>query len=71
LCAVGSKFEVTGPAFIREAFGESGVEKERHFFEEGPLTELKFGTNKATIDGSALVYLTGAHFTEKFSVHAG
>ena len=73
LCAIGEKFDITGPAFIKDCKpgGNGGKEEaEKHLFEEGPLTALLFGTNSATIDGSAWGFLKGANATKLFSGHA-
>ena len=66
-CAIGEKFDITGPAFLKDCQNEGLVEKVTHLFEEGPLTALKFGANAATIDGSAFASLVGAHVGMKWS----
>ena len=70
LCAVGNEFEITGKAFLKDCKKEGLVDLKEHLFEEGPLTELKFGTNPATIDGSAWGFLTGVHEGMTFAGHA-
>jgi hypothetical protein len=69
LCAIGEKFDITGHAYLKDCSNEGLVNKVEHLFEEGPLTELFFGGNKATIDGSAWGFLEGAHVGMKFSGH--
>jgi len=66
-CAIGQKFDVTGKAFLKD--GEKAGLKEQltHLFQEGPLSELFFGGNAATIDGSAIAELTGAHSAMNWS----
>jgi hypothetical protein len=61
LCAIGNKFDITGKGFVKDGTNEGLVEKVKHLVEEGPLTALLFGSNAATIDGSAFIFLTGAH----------
>ncbi|MDX6602303.1 MAG: hypothetical protein QOF13_1505 [Solirubrobacterales bacterium] len=61
LCAIGNKFDITGKAFVKDGTNEGLVDKIKHLVEEGPLTALLFGSNAATIDGSAFVFLVGAH----------
>jgi hypothetical protein len=60
-CAIGEKFDITGKAFLKDCLEEGLVEKTTHLAVEGPLSALLFGANPATIDGSANVFLTGAH----------
>jgi hypothetical protein len=60
-CAIGEKFDITGTAFLKESQEEGLVERTKHEFEEGPLSELFFGANHATIDGKALASLAGTH----------
>ena len=69
LCAIGNKFDITGKAFVKDCQGEGLVNKVEHLVEEGPLSALLFGGNAATIDGSAFVFLNGAHAGLTFSGH--
>lgn len=57
-CSIGAKFDITGPAFLKDSKGEGLVELKEHEVEEGPLTKLLFGANAATIDGKALASLS-------------
>ncbi|MDX6602314.1 MAG: hypothetical protein QOF13_1516 [Solirubrobacterales bacterium] len=70
LCAIGNKFPITGKAFIKDCKNEGLVDLVKHLFEQGPLTALLFGSNPATIDGSAWAFLTGAHAGLTFAGHA-
>jgi hypothetical protein len=67
LCSIGNKFDITGKAFIEDCLKLGLKEEVEHLFQEGPLTELFFGTNEATIDGSAWGFLAGEHAGMKFS----
>jgi hypothetical protein len=58
-CSIGSKFDITGKAFLKDAQEEGLVEKVTHLVVEGPLSALLFGGNAATIDGNANVFLGG------------
>jgi hypothetical protein len=60
-CAIGEKFNITGKGLVKDCQGEGEVEKVTHLVEEGPLSTIRFGSNPATIDGSANVFLVGAH----------
>jgi hypothetical protein len=72
LCAIGNKFAITGKAFIKDCQNEVLVDKTEHLLEEGPLTELFFGSNPASVvSGSALVFLVGAHEGMTYAAHAG
>jgi len=66
-CAIGESFGVRGRFFVKEAQEEGLVEKVTHLVVEGPLTELFFGENKATLDGSANLSLGVFHKGLKFS----
>jgi hypothetical protein len=69
LCAIGEKFDITGHLYLKDCSSEGLVNKVEHLFEEGPLTELFFGANAMTIDGSFWAFLVGAHAGMKFSGH--
>jgi hypothetical protein len=69
LCAVAERVDITGHVYLKECSNEGLVNKVEHLFEEGPLTELFFWGNPATIDGSAWGFLEGAHVGMKFSGH--
>jgi hypothetical protein len=69
LCAFGIEFDVTGKFTLKDCQEEGLVNKVKHLVEEGPLSALLFGGNAATIDGSAFVFLNGAHAGLTFSGH--
>jgi hypothetical protein len=69
LCAIGSHFPITGKVFLKDCKEEGLINKEKHLFEEGPLSSLLFGGNAATIDGSAWAFLVGAHNEMLWSGH--
>jgi len=74
LCAIGNKFNITTGAtgkgfFLKDCTEEGLVNKEKHLFEEGPLSELLFGGNAATIVGSAWAFLEGEHLHMLWSGH--
>ena len=62
-CSIGAEFLIGGKAFLEaNTVGEGLEEKVEHLFKEAPtLTKLFFGTNPATIDGSAKAKLIGTH----------
>jgi hypothetical protein len=70
-CAFGTHIPVIGKFVFKDCNLEGKVEKVTHLTEEGPGTELwvisKTNEHKATIDGSANVFLTGAHEGLKWS----
>jgi hypothetical protein len=68
-CSIGEKFDITGKAFLQDADGEGLVEKVTHLVEQGPLTDLKFGSRSATIHGSAIAALDGTHVGDTWSGH--
>jgi hypothetical protein len=68
-CAIGSKFDITGKAFVKDGANEGSVNKLEHLVQEGPLSKLLFGGNAATIDGSAWVALVGEFLGSKWSGH--
>jgi hypothetical protein len=70
LCAIGSKFDITGKFFIKDSQDEGLVDLKEHLFEEGPLSALLFGTNAATIHGSGVGFLVGPHIDMTFAGHA-
>jgi hypothetical protein len=69
-CAIGEHFNITGKVFLKDCVNEGLVNKERHLFEEGPLSALLFGSKPATIDGSAWAFLEGSHLGQLWSGHA-
>jgi hypothetical protein len=69
LCAIGNKFDITGHITLKDCKNEGLVNKVEHLFEEGPLNELLFGGNAATIDGSAWAFLVGEHKGMVWSGH--
>jgi hypothetical protein len=56
-----NQISITGTVYLKDCKNLGLVEEVEHLFEEGPLTELLFGANKMTLDGSAKVALAGAH----------
>jgi hypothetical protein len=75
-CAVGEKFDLTGSGgggfFVRDCQNEGEVEKVTHLAEEEKtLTKLLIGASPMTLDGSANVFLAGAHSGLKFSAIPG
>jgi hypothetical protein len=67
-CAILTKADITGTQFLKDCQKEGTVEKVTHLVEEEKtLSKLLYGGNKATLDGSATVFLTGAHVGMKFS----
>jgi len=59
-CAVGEKMPITGKLYLQDS--EFATSKVEHKFTEGPLTELIASSTKAaSIDGSVVVVLAGAH----------
>lgn len=63
-CAIGERLNVEGELVIWDCLGNTSFSEEKvdHLVEEFPgLKLLKFGAQPATIDGSALVHLVGAH----------
>jgi hypothetical protein len=69
LCGIGNKFAVTGKFTLKDCQALGLVNRVEHLFEEGPESALLFGGNAATIDGSAFVFLNGAHAGQTFSGH--
>jgi hypothetical protein len=69
LCAIGTEVPVAGVLFLQDCNNEGKVEKEEHLINElTALTKLTALKQPATLDGSALVKLTGkAHEGLKFS----
>lgn len=71
-CAIGSHFEITGPAFLKAGTTTEGKEETvTKLFSEGALSKLLFGGNAATIDGSAKAALITPHLGLKWSGLAG
>lgn len=62
-CAIGQKIAMIGTLTLKDSV--LGTESETHLFIEGPATELwaisKTAEHKATVDGGAVVRLTGTH----------
>jgi len=71
-CAIGSKFDITGKAFLKAGTTTEGkTETTEKLVSEGALSALLFGGNAATIDGSVRTALTGSHAGMKWSGIAG
>ena len=68
-CAIGNNIEVTGKIFLKECNNELLVDKVKHLFEEGPLSELRFGANAMTIDGSQLWFLSAPNLGSTWAGH--
>jgi len=66
-CAIGEKFDLTGKLFWKDCQEEFLIEKMRHLFVEAPLSELLFGGNEVTIDGSFNAFLVGPHQNSTWS----
>ena len=68
-CAIGEKVPVAGVLFLKDCKNEGKVELVEHLIEElKELTKLTALGQPATLDGSALIKLTGAaHVGLKFS----
>lgn len=66
-CAIGNKIEITGKIFVIDCKNEGSVDLLIHLVEVGPSSSILFGANPATIDGSANVFLIGAHKGMKVS----
>ncbi len=65
-CSIGTKVNVIGPhLLLKDCEGHFLIHQAIHLVEEGPLTELwtisKTAEHKATLDGSATIFLTGIH----------
>jgi len=68
-CAIGEKINVTGKVFLKDAQEKGLTNQKEHLVVEGPLSKLFFGSNAATIDGSALVFLRGEYEGFNWSGH--
>jgi phage FluMu protein Com len=69
-CAIGNNINITGKVFLKDCEGKSATDLKKHLFSEEPaLSTLLFGGNKATIDGSAWAFLTGANEGHTFAGH--
>jgi len=72
LCAIGESVPVNGLLFLKDCKTEGKVELVEHLVEElKELTKLTALGQPATLDGSALVKLSGAHAGLKFSALPG
>jgi hypothetical protein len=60
-CAIGEEVPVAGELFIKDCEGKFAVHQAIHLVEEGPLTSLTALGQPAKLDGSAFIFLTGAH----------
>jgi hypothetical protein len=67
LCAIGETVPVAGVMTAKDCQGKFTVESVEHLIEQGPGTALTALGQPATLDGSAVVKLTGAHTGLKFS----
>jgi hypothetical protein len=67
-CAIGSEVPVAGVLFLKDCKNLGATEATEHLIEELPaLTKLTALGQPATLDGSAIVKLTGTHAGLKFS----
>ena len=70
-CSVGSKIPVIGKLTLKDCKGAFSTEQTEHLVEQGPLTELwtisKTAEHVATLDGSGILILGGAHAGLKWS----
>jgi hypothetical protein len=60
-CSIGEEVLVAGSLFIKDCNNEFTVEKVEHLIQQHSLTSLTALGQPATIDGTALVALEGAH----------
>ena len=68
LCAIGEEVPVAGVLFLRDCNNLGASELTEHLITElAALTKLTALKQPATLDGSAIVKLTGAHAGLKFS----
>ncbi len=67
LCAIGEKVPVEGHLYLKDCLNDLSTHLVEHLFEEGPLTSLTALGQPATIDGSILVRLVGAHLGLKWA----
>jgi hypothetical protein len=66
-CMVGEAITVNGTVFLKDCTNALLNRQVTHLFEQGPLTDLWVSSKskeppETSLDGSALVFLTGAHF---------
>ena len=67
-CAVGQKIVIKGEVDLKDCKKEWGKEKSTHLLEESPAVSKLTANNKpASLDGSKIVELTGAHKGLTFS----
>jgi hypothetical protein len=72
LCLIGESAPVNGLLFIKDCKGETSVERVEHLVEEAAGTTITALGQAATLDGSAILALTGAaHIGLKWSGVAG
>ena len=68
LCAIGEEVPVAGVLFLQDCKKEGAIEAKEHLIEElKALTKLTALSQPATLDGSAIVTLVGAHAGLTFS----
>jgi hypothetical protein len=60
-CSIAESIEVKGVLNLKDCQSATSTELTDHLIEEGPGTTLTALGVKATLDGSALVHLVGAH----------
>jgi hypothetical protein len=60
-CSIAESVEVKGVLNLKDCQNATSTELTDHLIEEGPGTSLTALGVKATLDGSALVHLVGAH----------
>jgi hypothetical protein len=70
-CSIGSSCAIQGKNSVKDLNGELGVEKTFHTVQQGAISELFIISNtpehKATVLGSAVLALSGAHEGMKWS----
>lgn len=66
-CAIGESLLVGGEFTVKDCQNEFAVEKVEHLIEQGPGTVLTALGQPASLDGSSIVKLSGAHTGLKFS----
>ena len=66
-CALGASADVTGSFFLKDCKNLILTAAVTHLVVEGPLTDLKFAGQKATIEGSAELFLTEAHLNKTWN----
>jgi hypothetical protein len=66
-CSIGASCTITGVSTVKDAENQFGTEKVQHLVEQGPLSNLQFNGNPASVDGAALLQLAGVHQNLKWA----